>query len=1191
MFQPTKEQAAAIHLQGGSLLVSAAAGSGKTKVLVERLMARLTDPVHPCNIGAFLIITYTKAAAAELRGKIIEELGKRLAEDPKNRHLQRQSNLVYHAEIKTIHGFCQGLIRQNAHSMGVDPDFRVGDEMECDLLRRKVLDRVLEQWYETMPEGAPFYALVDLYSAGRDDGRLVEIVLDTAQKLQSHPDPEQWRRQQREALSLVNAQDAGETIWGKLLLEDGIRQCAYWEKEMGRALDWILEAPPLAKGYAASFRATIQALRQLQEAMREGWDATTALSEGDFFPRLGGVRGFEDPALQEQVKLIRTRCKQRITKLLEQFSTGSETLLSDLRAASPVIGALFDLVLALEEAYQTEKKRRKMLDFSDLEHIALNGLLDPETGVPTELAMETRARYEEILVDEYQDVNGVQDAIFYAVSRGGENLFFVGDVKQSIYRFRLADPTLFLEKYQSFSPYEQAEEGESRRIVLSQNFRSRKEVLEATNFLFQNLMSESFGEMDYTETEMLYPGAAYPEGPDCRVELRVLEQNGDDPDEEPEEEKPGRAEGEANAVADRVKTLLEEPFLVFDRETERTRPVLPNDIVILLRSPGTVLHHYTQALAKREIPFVTEGGGAFLSTVEMEVMVALLEILDNPRQDIPLISALRSPLFGFSEDRLAEIRLQMSKGDFYEALQAAAETMEDCRALVDALEEMRAQAMDLPLDRLIWQIYNRFHVLGVFGALPGGEMRQKNLVLLSDYAGQFERSEHKGLFAFLTRIRRMKENGTDFAPPGGQTGNGVRIMSIHKSKGLEFPVVLLAGLSKRFNTVDLQKPILVHAKLGLGPKWLDRERLVEYPTLARLAVARQLEGELRAEELRLLYVAMTRAKEKLILFCSIPGGEVLRQYGMDASRPMDPQVLAASPSMAGWILPLAMTKPEAGALRAAAGLAQLPLQADDGKPWDIVLQGMPHALAEQNGAAAAAPQEGETEAPPVAWRPFFIYPHLGADRPSKLTATALKGRVLDLEAAEDAPVQLRPKKVYRPRFAVAEGGLTPAERGTALHLAMQFLDYDKTDRVSAVQAELDRMEQMALLTKEQAAAVRPEKIVALFQSPLGRRLRSGGVKREFKFSILVPAEDYYADAAGEHVLLQGVVDCYWEDADGVTVVDFKTDYVRPGEEAQVGAQYAGQLDAYRRALETVTGKPVRHRILYFFSTDTALELA
>jgi ATP-dependent helicase/nuclease subunit A len=1192
MFQPTKQQAEAIFARGSSLLVSAAAGSGKTKVLVERLMARLTEEDSPCQIHEFLIITYTKAAAAELRGKILEELAEKLAEDPQNRHLQRQSNLVYQAEIKTIHSFCQRLLRQNANSLGIDPDFRVGEETECMLLRQRAVNRVLESWYETQPEDAPFYALVDLYSAGRDDTRLMEIILDIEEKLQSHPNPEQWRQEQRDALSLPGGMDAGETIWGRLLLEDGIQQCAYWERKMQEAYDQLLEDPKLAKGYGESFEGTISGLRKLQEAMKQGWASGAEAAAWDLFPRLGSVRNCENKALQEQVKYVRDRCKQRVGSLLERFSTPSQVLLEDLREAAPVIGVLFDLVASFEQAYAAEKRRRKLLDFSDLEHLALNALVDLETGKPTELALETRMRYREILVDEYQDVNGVQDAIFRALSREGQNLFFVGDVKQSIYRFRLADPTLFLEKYQSFAPYETAAEGENRRIVLSKNFRSRREVLEGVNFLFQNLMSEAFGEMEYTETEALYPGAAYPDGPDCRVELQVLQWQDEETGEE--EEKPAKAEAEANAAALRIETLLQEKFPVYDRERETFRPVTPGDIVILLRSPGPVLHHYTRALQRRNIPFVTEGGGAFLSALEIAVTLSILRILDNPRQDIPLISVLRSPIFGFSADRLAEIRLCAPQAEFYDALQAAGEQMEDCRRFLQELKELRRQTAELPLDRLLWKLYDRWNVLSIFGALPGGALRQKNLILLSDYAGQFAASGQKSLFDFLNHIQRMEEAGKDFAPPGTQAGEGVQIMSIHKSKGLEYPVVLLAGLSKRFNAVDLQKPILVHPTLGVGPKWLDGERMVETSTLARISVAHQLDRELRAEELRLLYVAMTRAKEKLILLCSVSSEKELRQYGMDAGRPMDPQALSSSPSMTGWILPLMMTRPEGKPLREAAGLLHMAPTVDNSPEWAVFLQSLPLAEEQEtrndSWKEPAEPSREPPEMEQLVYHPFFVYPHQKADQPSKLTATSLKGRLLDQEAAEDAPLPHSPKTVYRPRFAVERQGLTPAERGTALHLAMQFLNYDRTETAAEVKDELKRMEQMALLTAEQAAAVRPEKIVRLFASPLGRRLRQGNCRREFKFSILDPAEKYYEGAEGEQVLLQGVIDCYLEEEDGLTVIDFKTDFVPRGGEAEAAAKYEGQLNAYRDALEKITGKPVRRRILYFFSTDTAWEL-
>ncbi|MBQ1351345.1 MAG: helicase-exonuclease AddAB subunit AddA [Oscillospiraceae bacterium] len=1195
MFQPTKQQEEAIVARGSSLLVSAAAGSGKTKVLVERLMARLTEETDPCQIQEFLIITYTRAAAAELRGKIIEEMAERLAADPQNRHLQRQSQLVYQAEIKTIHSFCQRLLRQNAHGLGLDPDFRVGEETECLLLRRRVVNQVLEEWYQSQPEKAPFYALVDLYSAGPNDEQLVEIILNTEEKLQSHPDPEKWRTEQMAALTLPEGMDAGETIWGQLLLQDGISQCAYWEREMQRAYHLLLEDEKLSKGYADSFQATIAGLQNLQAAMKQGWTAAEKAVSQEFFPRLGAVRGCENPLLQEQVKQIRAQCKKRLEFLQARFSTSGETLLDDMRAVAPVIGVLFQLVTAFERAYTAEKRRRRMLDFSDLEHLALRALLDPETGGPTELARETQMRYREIMVDEYQDVNGVQDAIFHALSRNGQNLFFVGDVKQSIYRFRLADPTLFLEKYRAFAPYEQASEGESRRIVLSQNFRSRREVLAGVNFLFRNIMSEELGEMAYTDTEALYPGAVYPDGPDTRVELQVLQWDEENAEPE-EEERPGRTEVEANAAAARIEALLGEKFPVYDRETEQMRPVRPSDIVILLRSPHPVLQYYTRALGKRNIPFVTEGGDGFLSAVEIAVVLSLLRILDNPRQDIPLISVLRSPLFGFSSDRLAEIRLCAPDADFYDALAAAAETMADCSSFLQALHEMRQHAMELPLDRLLWQLYNRWNILSVFGALPGGALRQKNLILFTEYAGQFAKSGQKSLFDFLTYVQWMEENGKDFAPSGDQAGEGVRIMSIHKSKGLEYPVVLLAGLSKRFNATDLRKPILVHPALGVGPKWLDRERLVEMPTLARMAVAHQLDRELRSEEMRLLYVAMTRAKEKLILLCSVSGGRELRQYGMAARQPMDPQVLAAAPSMAGWILPVLMTRPEAGALRDAAELPQMMPTPDDSPAWDISFQMFSQDdKREENETDRedSAETSDWTERPEArrarpAYRPFFVYPHLAADRPSKLTATDLKGRRLDQEAAEDTPVHWQ-KPVYRPRFAMEQQGLTPAERGTALHLAMQFLDYTRTDTVAAVEKELERMKAMALLTAEQAAAVRPEKIVKLFSSPLGKRLSGGDCKREFKFSILVPAETYYPEAKGEQVLLQGVIDCYFEEADGITVVDFKTDYVPRGEEAEVAAKYTGQLEIYQKALEMITGKPVRHRILYFFSTNRSWE--
>lgn len=1192
-FQLTKEQAAAVYDRGGGLLVSAAAGSGKTKVLVDRLMAHLTDPENPKDIDRFLIITYTKAAAGELRGKIAEELGRRLADTPRDRHLRRQTTLVYKAEIKTVHGFCSTLIRENAHLLNVSPDFRVADEGEGEVLKRRALDLVMEERYETLPETDAFYRLVDTLSAGRDDARLVEIVLDTHTKLQSHPYPGRWLRARLEELRVDPSADAGETPWGRLLLEDAGRQAAYWRGEMARAGGCIAGDPALAKAYGESFSETIDALDRFARALAKGWDAAAA--QGDIpFPRLGSVRNFGDKALLERIKNVRTRCKQRMGKVTGLFADGSRALLSDLAEACPVVEALFSLTEAFDAAYRREKERRILLDFADLEHLAVRALLDEETGAPTELARTLGQRYQEIMVDEYQDTNAVQDLIFTALSREGRNLFMVGDVKQSIYRFRLADPSIFLAKYRTFAPYEAAKPGQPRRILLSRNFRSRKEVLEAVNFLFRNIMSTEFGEMDYTGDEALYPGAEFPQGGDCRVELRVIDlaaPEGEDPEEEP----PERAETEARYAASRIDALLREGFSVFDKDLGRLRPCAPGDIVILLRAPGAVLQYYVRALGERGIPCQAEGGEDFLASVEVTVALHFLALLDNARQDVPLVSVLRSPVFGFSPDALAEIRAAAPEEDFYGALEAAAGTREDCRAFLEELAALRSRAPDLRTDGLIWQLYNRFNLLGVFGALPGGEGRQANLIMLYEHARRFERAGHRGLFAFMNYVGRLRETGRGLAPPNKQGGgDAVRIMSIHKSKGLEFPVVLLMGLSKPFNRADLIKPILVHPRLGVGPRLVDPERMVEYPTLPRRAVERQLDLEMRAEELRLLYVAMTRAKEKLILCCTLPNAAAaLGKLAMDSRCPMEPQVLAAAPSMAGWILPAAMARPDGAPLRSAAGVPLEEYGGDPGPAWDMAVvdgRGLAGPERVRRDAPAAPKPEGEPEVAPQAL--FFRYPHrAAADLPSKLTATELKGRQLDREAAEDAPQPFRKHVFHRPRFAALARGLTAAERGTALHLAMQHIRFHRTGSPEAVAAELSRMEKTGLLTPGQAKAASPEKIAALFASPLGARLRAAGaLHREFKFSILVPAEDYFPEAAGETVLLQGVVDCWLEEPEGLAVVDFKTDRIAPGQEAERAQVYRNQLEAYGRALGELTGKPVIEKLLYFFETDTAVAL-
>ena len=899
------------------------------------------------------------------------------------------------------------------------------------------------------------------------------------------------------------------------------------------------------------------------------------------------------PDAAEQVKAIRSTCKKRMEKLGEWFEDCGADLLEDLRAVHPAVRGLFALVKDFEGAYAAEKARRGMVDFADLEHMAVR-LLVGEDGAPTELARQWSARYDEIMVDEYQDTNEVQNAIFTALSREGRNLFLVGDVKQSIYRFRLADPTIFLGKYRAFADYTRAAEGEERRLILSRNFRSRPEVLEGANFVFRSVMSADFGEMDYTADEALYPGAPFPPDGRYAVELDAV-----DASAEGEEEKTARDLIEARFAAKRIRTLVDGGFPISDGEGGE-RPVRPADIVILLRSPNTVLHHYARALGERDIPWEAEGGGDFFAATEVNVALSLLQIVDNPRQDVPLISVLRSPVYGFSADRLAELRAASPDTDFYAAL--AADGGEDSRAFLAELDELRFGAGELSSHELLWQLYDRTNLLGVFGAMDRGEERQSNLLTLAELARRFEGAGHKGLFGFLSYLTRLRENGAKLALPApGREGGGVRILSIHKSKGLEFPVVLLCGLARRLNREDMSRPILFHPKLGVGPKRLDVERGMEYPTLARRAVARKLELEMMAEELRLLYVAMTRAKEKLILSVALTGGaRDLEKLAPDAACPVEPQVLAGCQSVGQWVLLPALARPDGEVLRRAAGV-QVPVPAADfGPAWDIrFVDGAEfQAEPEENAISPSGPPDGEMisageETAALAARLAWHYPH-GAEveLPSKLTATQLKGRALDEEVAEAAVRPPRPIRLGRPRFATEEFGLTPAQKGTALHLVMQYIDFERTERVEQVRAEIARLVERAFLTPQQGEAVDPAKIAAFFASPLGRELMaSTSLRREFKFSILVPAADYYPQAgAEEQVLLQGVVDCCFETLEGITVVDFKTDRVDRRSVAARAEEYRPQLAAYSRALEEITGKPVIRRCLWFFALDQAVDV-
>ena len=1180
----TREQRAAVEDRGGDLLVSAAAGSGKTRVLVERLMGYVEQGE---DIDRFLVITFTNAAAAELRDRVAGAIHARLAQAPGDRRLRRSATLVYKAQICTIDAFCLDLLRQWGHLAGLDPDFRLCDKAEGEELRRRALEEVLEERYAGMGGDPAFAALVDALAGERDDRDLEEAVLAVHRQVQAQADPVGWLMRRKGDFDLPPGAGPEDTPWGRALLADAGELTDYWLDAMEALREEVRSDEVLEKNYGASLEGTAAALGELRAALDGGWEAAAACFPIPF-PPAGRKGGEPDLGLKQRMTALRKRCKAQMTALGERFDVGADQAMEDLRAVGPAMTALLDVTARFHQAFTALKGKRRLIDFSDGEHLTAK-LLREEDGSPSALALDVGRQFREIMVDEYQDTNEVQNAIFAALSTGGR-LFMVGDVKQSIYRFRLAEPGIFLDKLERFAPADRSRPGEGRKVLLSDNFRSRPEVLSGVNFIFRNVMSRAAGELDYDEDAALRLGRAdlapdprYGVELDC-VDLSAL------PEGDGEEEKADKDLIAARAAARRIREVLDSGLPIGERR------VRAEDIVLLLRSPGPVLRHYAAALEEQGLPWSAEGGREFFGTTEISVAMALLQVVDNPRQDVALLAALRSPLFGFGPDRLARLR-GAGEGTVYDCLRAGADRgEEDCASFLALLGELRELAAEESSHRLLWHIYGKLDVPAVFAAMPDGPRRRANLMALYDEAARFEGGGHRGLMAFLLHLSRMMDNDVPVPVPGGE-GGGVRILSIHRSKGLEFPVALVCGLDRQFNEADSKATVLFHPELGLGPKRVDRERGVRYTTIARDAVALRIRRQLRAEEMRLLYVAMTRAEHKLILFAAVNGrGGALSSLAGQAQCPPPPRQMASARSMAEWVLAPALCRRDSGSLWAGLDGPRPAPPGEEGLGWDIRLLPAGDYVRPQGQRSGQGPAPTPAALPlgwarGLGWR----YPHMAsAGIASKLTATQLKGREKDAEVSEGA-VELRPARpqttLRRPVFQ-GERPLTAAQRGTALHMVMQYLDYGRTGSLEEIAGEVERLVEGRYITPQQGSAVDPADILAFFRSDLGRRLTaSRRVEREFKFSLLAPASDYCPQAeAGEEVLLQGVVDCWFEEADGAAVVDFKTDRVAPEAVERRALDYRPQLDAYSRALSQAAGVAVKHRYLWFFSVGRAVEV-
>ena len=1157
---PTREQLLAVENRGGKLLVSAAAGSGKTKVLVDRLLSYIMDPADPCNIDDFLIITYTKAAAAELRGKIARKLSERLAENPENLHLQRQMQRLYLAKISTVHAFCTELLRQYAYDVDLPGDFRVADENECRELRTQAMEQVLEESYSTLLSDPDFRAFIDTQGLGRNDRQVPEIVLKVYDSARCHLNPRQWLDHCIESADVSRTEDVAETVWGRYLMDDLHRYLTMQIAAMEQCGRIAEEDEGLAK-VSALLGENIQALRELNAA--ETWNEAVDRRNISFgtmrFPKK-----MENPDAKARIQAVRDACKEGVKKRTKIFCDPSEQVLSDLMQTGAAVRGLVKLTRAFDAAYSQLKLRRRVLDFSDLEHRTLDLLLSRSRTSPTRISKEIAARFKEVLVDEYQDSNAVQDAIFGALTMDRQNCFMVGDVKQSIYRFRLADPGIFLEKYGSYLPAESAPDGEGRKVLLSRNFRSGAAILEATNDVFYRCMTKNVGGLDYGDAEALREGVPHEALGEPEVELHVLETG------------ENKNEAEAAFVADRIVELLSGGHMV--RGSEGLRKIEAEDIVILLRSPGSVGQEFQDALSKRGIRSSFGAGRDLLQTGEISVLRSILQVISNPRQDIPLIAALASPVFGFTADDLARIRSKNKKCDFYEAL--CLDETEKSRSFVEILQSLRRLSRTATLAQLLEHLFCLTRMDSIYAAMESGVECTANLREFYRIAMDFEATNRRDLGQFLDYLELLEEKGLTMGESAG--GGAVSILSIHKSKGLEYPVVFLSGLSRSFNQEDLRAPVLCDGTLGLGLSAVDQKTRVRYPTIAKRAIAAHTASENLSEELRVLYVAMTRARDRLIMTYA---AKTLQKELSAIGNQIDvggTALLAGEVGCPGeWVLMEAMCRMEAGEL----------FQLADARPDELHLSDFPWLIRVHS---EAEPTEGTLEpeqAPQIAMPAdtlerlkthlAFRYAHEAATHtPSKQTATQLKGRAKDEEAAEDT----KPRKLPRTWRKLSAGPKKTDGRayGTAMHAIMQYIDFDCCGSPEGIDSEIARLAERQLLTPEQAEQADRQGILAFFETEPGKKLRAGEALREFKFSILDDGSRYGEGLDGEQVLLQGVVDCALVEEDGITVIDFKTDFVTEQTLDAVADRYRTQIAVYCEAMERIYEKPVKARYLYFF---------
>ena len=1214
----TNEQLQAIQEKNSNILVAAAAGSGKTAVLVERIIHKIID--EQMDIDKILVVTFTNAAASEMRERILEAIYKKLEENPENVHLQRQIILLNKASICTIHSFCLDVIHNHFYEIDLPSNFKIADTAEIDLLKQEVLDDLFEQKYTENDKN--FIELLENYTNYRGDEALQELVLKIYKFIQSSPFPIKWLQEKLELLKIED-KDISQTIWGKLIIQtvDDDIQESIMQLEVTKSKMALY--PEMTKFYQTISEDIIN-LQDLQKY--NSWDELyIKLLNFNFSKWPVDKKVIND--LKEDSKEIRDKVKKHIKeKTAKLLSCSQEQAVKDLKIITPILEKLSNLITEFTKNFAEKKKEKNCIDFNDIEHFALKILLD-ENNNPTEVAKKYKEKFEEIAIDEYQDSNLVQEAILTSISKGN-NIFMVGDVKQSIYKFRQARPELFLQKYDEYKNKEEKAQEDNLKIQLFRNFRSRQNILNITNLVFESIMSKELGDINYNENEYLNYGANYPEPEEIKnyagiAELDIIDLKEDESitafEGEEDEEEQERVEDdvlEAKFVANKIQELLNSNYMVFDKK-QGYRKIRPKDIVILLRATSNLSPIYEKELSDLELPVFSDTSGTYLDTVEIQTILSVLKIIDNPLQDIPLVVVLRSSICNFTDNDLITIRLTDRNCNFYEALIKTrliceGDLKNKIESFLEKLEKWKSISQYMPLDEFIWQIYLDTGYYQYVGLLPNGAMRQANLKTLFEKAKQYEKASFKGLFNFIQFIDKLKKQNGDLASAKliGENEDVIRIMSIHKSKGLEFPVVFLCNSHKKFNMQDLNDNILLHQDIGFGPTIMDTTRKIKYSSIAKDAIKLKMKQETLSEEQRILYVALTRAKEKLYITGRSKDftkyvqdkNKVLEMYESENIK-LDAKLMKKANSYLDWImyvylfnqgrtitlkgesyklsdiitLNVSNKKDLLKALAKEEVVEQIDLK-------EKIEQILKNKSDEENKKSEQALKEL------LEWKYDYI---VDTTLPTKSSVTKIKQEKIKLEemlkGIESEEVEY--KKSYTPKFMQEDKKISSAEKGTLVHLCIQRLDERKDYELKDIQNMILNLVEKEIITQNEADAIDVNLIYQYTKSQLFEELRKAKeVHKEQPFYINIPAKDVVSEAENskKNILVQGIIDLYYIDKnDNLILIDFKTDYIsnEPNAKEKILDKYKVQLEIYKTALEQALDRKVNKTALCLVKSE------